>query len=277
MKIDAHQHFWCLANEFSDWPGPDLAAIHRDFGPSDLITHLAQAGIEGTVLVQAAPSLEETHYILALAERTPFVKAVVGWIDFDATDAINQLHTLADHALFKGLRPMLQSLDEPGWILHPSRDRLLQAMTARGLRFDALVRAHQIGDIVELAARHPDLMIVLDHAGKPDIAGGAFSDWARDIERLTAHRNVWCKLSGLWTEAGTDHSDAAIAPFARHVLGSFGPNRVMWGSDWPVLELSGRYSDWLSQAELWLADGPAAARDAVFGGNAARFYGLNDA
>jgi L-fuconolactonase len=276
MKIDAHQHFWTLANPFTDWPGPDLAAIHRDFGPADLAPHLARSGVDGTVLVQAAPALAETHHMLELAARTPFVKAVVGWIDFDAADAIAQLHTLADHPQLKGLRPMLQSLREPGWILHDARRPVLRAMVARGLRFDALVRADQIGDMVDLAARHPDLPVVLDHGGKPEIAAGAFAKWARDIERLAAHPQVWCKLSGLWTQAGADHGIATIAPYARHLLACFGTGRVMWGSDWPVLELAGDYHQWFDQALALAGEFDASQIDAVMGGNAARFYGLDD-
>jgi len=276
MKIDAHQHFWTLANPFTDWPGPDLAAIHRDFGPADLAPHLARTGVDGTVLVQAAPDLAETQYILDLAAQTRFVKGVVGWIDFDADDAIAQLHALADHRLLKGLRAMIQSVGEPGWILHSAREPVLRAMVARGLRFDALVRADQIGDIVELAARHPDLPIVLDHGGKPDIAARAFAGWANDIERLAAHPHVWCKLSGLWTEAGADHTVAAIAPYAHQVLACFGTDRVMWGSDWPVLELAGEYDQWFAQAQMLVGDFDATRAEAVMGGNAARFYGLAD-
>lgn len=273
MIVDAHQHFWQLANPFTDWPTPDLAAIHRDFGPADLAPHLAATGIAATVLVQAAPSLEETRWCLTLAARTSFVKGVVGWIDFAADDAVEQLQELARNPLLKGLRPMIQSISEPGWILCGEFSPVLRAMVEHGLRFDALVHPHQISEIAALAALYPALPIVLDHGGKPDIAAGAFDGWARDVEHLAAHGNVWCKLSGLWTEADGQHGDTEIAPFAQHILAFFGAGRVMWGSDWPVVELAGDYADWFAQSLGFLAEDQ---KDRVMGGNAVRFYGLDD-
>lgn len=276
MRVDAHQHFWELANPFTDWPTPDLASIYRDFGPEDLRPLLDEAGIEGTVLIQAAPSLAETQYLFALAKEHKFVKGVVGWIDFEAAEALDQLERLAFDPMLKGLRPMIQSIEEPGWVLQRAFDPLFGAMVAAGLSFDGLVRAHQIGDVAALAGRYPDLPIVLDHGGKPDVAGGAFIRWAADIDALARHANVHCKLSGLWTEAGDDISLEAIRPYAAHLLAAFGPDRLMWGSDWPVVELAGSYPDWFGQAELLLAELGEADRSRIFGGNAARFYRLDN-
>jgi L-fuconolactonase len=277
MRIDAHQHFWALANPFTDWPTPDLAAIHRDFGPEDLRPLLDKTGIEGTVLVQAAPAVAETRYLLALAEEHSFVKGVVGWIDFEAADALGQLEGLASDPALKGLRPMIQSIEEAGWILRSEFDPLFRAMIAANLSLDGLVRAHQIGDLVHLAARYPELRIVLDHGGKPDIAGASLIRWATATEALARHPNVHCKLSGLWTEAGKDIGIEAIRPYAAHLLAVFGPERLMWGSDWPVVELAGSYADWFEQAELLLADLGEADRARISGGNAARFYRLDNA
>lgn len=275
MKIDAHQHFWSLANPFTDWPTPDLSAIHRDFGPGDLRPLLARTGVGGTVLVQAAPALADTLYLLALASEHDVVKGVVGWIDFDAADALDQLRRLAADPALKGLRPMIQSIEQPGWVLQDRFDPLFRAMIAADLRFDGLVRARQIGDLTGLAERYPDLSIVLDHGGKPDIAGGGFAGWAADVERLARHANVHCKISGLWTEAGADLSARAIRPYVAHLLDMFGAGRLMWGSDWPVLELVGDYADWHDQAWHLFADLGDADRAAIFGGNAARFYRLD--
>ena len=273
--IDAHQHFWQLANPFTDWPTPDLALIHRDFLPADLASLLADAGVTGTVLVQAAPAVEETRFILKLAERATHVKAVVGWIDFAATDALDQLSALVRHPLLKGLRPMIQGEPEPGWILQSAFRPLLEAMAVAGLRFDALVLQHQIDDIVALAAQHPDLLIVVDHCGKPAIASGDSAAWRNSIARLAAQPNVYCKVSGLWTEAGDDWSAATIAPYVEAVRAAFGTQRLMWGSDWPVLNLAGGYRDWLDQALALFDDLDPGERAAVFGGNAARFYGFS--
>ncbi|WP_200866533.1 amidohydrolase family protein [Sphingobium sp. C100] len=274
--IDAHQHFWALANPFTAWPTPDLAAIHRDFAPDDLRPLLAQAGVTGTILVQAAPDVDETRFLLGLADAHDFVKGVVGWIDFEAVDALDQLRQLASNPWLKGLRPMIQSIEEPGWVLRSEFDPIFQEMIAQGLRFDALVRAHQIGDIASLAGRYPALPIVLDHGGKPDIVGEAVAGWAADIGRLARHANAHCKLSGLWTEAGDDISPQAIGPYADHLLAAFGVQRLMWGSDWPVVELAGRYGDWLAQARRLLAGLDEAGLAAVFGGNATRFYRVGD-
>ncbi len=276
MRIDAHQHFWELANPFTDWPTPDIAAIYRDFRPQDLRPLLEATDIGGTVLVQAAADLSETRYLLDLAKHHPFVRGVVGWIDFEAADALNQLEALASDPVLKGLRPMIQSIEESGWVLRSEFEPLFRAMIAKGLCFDGLVRAHQIGDITQLAARYPDLQIVLDHGGKPDIAGGACAGWMADVETLARHPNVHCKLSGFWTEAGEDIGIDVIRPYAAHLLTAFGADRLMWGSDWPVVELAGSYTDWIAQAELLLADVDDADRTSIFGGNALRFYRLCD-
>jgi L-fuconolactonase len=276
MRIDAHQHFWSLANSFTDWPTPDLAAIYRDFRPEDLRPLLDEAGIEGTVLVQAVPAVAETRHLLALAKEHAFVKGVVGWIDFEAADALDQLERLASDPALKGLRPMIQSVEEPGWVLRSEFDPLFRAMIAAGLSFDGLVRAYQIGDLAQLAARYPALPIVLDHGGKPDITGDTSVRWAADIEALARHPNAHCKLSGLWTEAGGDISVEAIRPYAAHLVAAFGPERLMWGSDWPVVELAGPYAGWYEQAGLLLSGLSEADREGIFGGNAARFYRIDN-
>lgn len=274
MIVDSHHHFWSLGNPFTDWPTPDLAPIHRDFLPSDLEAEIAAAGVTGTVLVQAAPALAETHWLLEIAARTPTVLGVVGWVDLAAPSATEDLTALAHDPLLRGLRPMLQSIPQQGWILAGAVEPALRAMAGRGLCFDALVRADQIGEITRLARRHPDLRIVLDHGGKPDIANGVFAPWAADLEVLAACPNVWCKLSGLWTEAGQDLSDATIAPWARHILSCFGTARTIWGSDWPVVRLAGGYTGWLAQCRRLFDDLDDHGRAQVFALNGMDFYGL---
>lgn len=275
MRLDTHQHFWNLANPFTTWPTPDLTSIHRDFGPDDLESLLLDHNIDGTVLIQAAPSLEETRYCLDLAERLPFVKAVVGWIDFEADDALEQLASIASSPLLKGLRPMVQSIAEPGWLLQNSLEPVFREMEKRELRFDALVLGHQLVDLVAFADRYSRLAIVLDHAGKPPIANGSNEGWRRDITQLAQRPSVYCKLSGLWTEAGDDHSIDMIQPYVDHLLATFGPDRLMWGSDWPVINLTGTYGGWLAQCEAMLTALDENQKAAVFGGNGARFYDID--
>lgn len=274
MRLDTHQHFWKLAHPFTDWPTSDLAAIYRDFGPEDLDPQLGPAKVGGTILVQAAPAAEETEYLLSLARQCAFVKGVVGWIDFEAADAVGQIERLAGNPLLKGLRPMVQLVEEADWLLRPAFAPIFEVMARCGLRLDGLVRHEQIVDLAELARRHPNLPIILDHAGKPPIASGQIEDWARDITALAATPNAWCKLSGLWPEAGSDRSQAALQPYVDVLLTRFGPERLIWGSDWPVVELDGTYGDWLDQCEAMLSGLSKEERASVFGINGKRFYGI---
>lgn len=274
MRLDAHQHFWDLSNPFTDWPTAGLASIYRDFGPGDLQEHLASCAIDGTILVQAAPSVEETEYCLSLAGQHDFVKGVVGWIDFEADDALPTMERLARNPLLKGLRPMVQSIEEPNWLLKSRLEPVFSAMCDRGLRLDGLVLSHQIPDLDELARRHPALPVILDHGGKPPMAAGGFADWAKAISSLASNHNVYCKLSGLWTEAGGDISQSNVQPWVDHLLEAFGPSRLVWGSDWPVLEIAGTYLDWFSQCQAMLSELSPSDLWGVFGANGRRFYGV---
>jgi len=271
VLIDAHQHFWRPDRGDYGWLPPDLAPIHRDFGPADLRPLIEAAGIAGTILVQAAPTLAETRHLLDLADAAPEVAGVVGWVDLEAADAPATLRRLALHARFKGVRPMLQDLPDPAWVLRPSLDAAIAELVDLGLRFDALVRLAQLPAIRELARRHPSLKIVLDHGGKPPIAARGWRPWADEVAALAAETGAFVKLSGLSTEAEPGAGAEAIAPYVRHLLEAFGPDRVMWGSDWPVLLLASDYAGWLALARSLV---PQAAHAAVFGGTAARFYDI---
>ncbi len=276
MRIDAHQHFWRLSNPFCNWPTPAEAKIHADFGPHDMRPLLAASHIEGTVLVQAAPALAETRFLLDLADEASFVKGVVGWIDMEAGSALADLDSLAGHPPFCGIRPMLQSIPDPAWMLNPAFDGIYRRLVERGLTFDALVTPAHLDMLSELARRHPDLSIVVDHAAKPAIGDGraGFDEWAPRIARLAGRGNVSCKVSGLMTQAGPGAGLAELRPCLDHLYAVFGPERLLWGSDWPVVLMAADYAAWLSLCEAWLADKPAAARDNIFGETACRIYGL---
>ena len=274
MRLDAHQHFWKVSNPFTSWPTPDDGGIYRDFEPSELAEILAANGIDRTILVQAAPDIAETRWCLDLANRHNFVAGVVGWVDFEAPDAVEQIDAIASDAKLLGLRPMVQSIEQPGWLLQGSFSRIFQCMLDHRLRFDGLVLPSQIPDIEGLATLHPALPIVLDHAGKPPIHSGQFSRWAHDLEKLASHPNVFCKLSGLWTEAGSDHGLDRIKPWVTHILNCFGAARVMWGSDWPVLNSAGSYDGWLEQCTELLCHLSEEAIADIMGNNGARFYGI---
>ncbi|TCV75977.1 L-fuconolactonase [Neorhizobium sp. R1-B] len=270
MRIDAHQHFWRIADRVGQWPPPELAAIHRDFMPEDMKPLLDEAKIHGTVLVQTVEHEADTAFMLRLADKTPFIFGVVGWTDMNAADAAANIADLAKHPKLKGFRPMLQDIADDRWIDDPRLDAAVAAMAERHLVFDALVLPRHLEPLLAFARRHPDLPIVIDHGAKPPIAEGRFISWYGRMKALSEVRNVHCKLSGLLTEAG-DQKPQAVRPYAETILDLFGPQRVIWGSDWPVLRLAGEYSKWLAQC---LDVVPAEHHAAVFGGNANRVYRL---
>jgi len=274
MRIDAHQHCWQLAARQGSWPPPSLAAIYRDFAPDDLAPLLAEHGIAGTVLVQSMPLEADTDWMLALAAKTDFIRAVVGWTDLLAQDAPERIARLAAQPLLKGLRPMLQDLDDDAWITDARLAPALQAMVAHGLRFDALVLPRHLPALLQMARAYPALPIVIDHAAKPPILDAAFGHWREDLALLAALPNVHCKLSGLVTEAKPAWRVDDLRPYVSHVLAVFGPQRVIWGSDWPVVDLAGGYSAWLAASEALLAHLSEEDRECIFGLNAQQFYGL---
>lgn len=278
MLIDAHQHFWRLANRVGHWPPPELASIHRDFEPADLEPLLAQSGVSGTVLVQSLPTVADTLQLLQLAAQHPVVMGVVGWADLLAPDAPTQITALARHRKLKGLRPMLQDLPNTRWITQAALSPAITAMQAHGLVFDALVLPQHLGALRVFAQRHPTLPIVIDHAAKPDIALGNLDPWRQDMAALAALPEVHCKLSGLLTEAGLHAGAPALEPYVGHLFATFGPERLIWGSDWPVLNLAAHYPDWLAMARALCQNQPGMHDDhmaAIFGGNARRFYRLD--
>lgn len=271
MRIDAHQHYWQIGYHGHEWPTPDLPAIHRDFLPADLAPELAPLGIRRTVAVQSQPADADTDWLLDLAAQERSIAAVVGWCDVRAPGAPARIAQLAARPKLRGLRPMLQDLPA-GWILDPAAAPALAAMAAHGLVFDALIRPAHLADIAALADAYPSLTIVVDHGAKPPIAARGFEPWAAQLRDLAARPNTVCKLSGLATEAGASWAPDDLAPYVRHLIDCFGPERLLWGSDWPVLRLAGSYAQWLGTAAALLAPLSEADRAAVFGGNAARIY-----
>jgi L-fucono-1,5-lactonase len=272
MRIDAHHHLWTLARGDYGWLTPALASIYRDFSLSDLAPHLAKSGIDGTILVQAAPTEAETTFMLGITEATEVVRGVVGWIDFDATDAAARIEALAAERLLVGLRPMVQDIADDDWLLRPSLVPLLTSMTRPGLVFDALVLPRHLPRLMEVIDRHSDLQFVLDHCAKPHLASGDIAEWKRHIAGIAKRPNIVCKLSGLVTEARADWQIADLRPVVDHVRECFGPLRLLWGSDWPVVNLAGGYDSWFAATEILLADLSPAEKADVFGGNAGRIY-----
>jgi L-fuconolactonase len=273
--VDAHHHVWQLARGDYGWLTPALAPIYRDFGLGDLAPALSAAGIGATVLVQAAPTVAETRFLLQVARASGgLVRGVVGWADLAAVDADASLADLAADPLLKSVRPMLHDIADPRWILRPDVGRALAALPRLGLRFDALVRPMHLPVLLRMVERHPDLDVVIDHGGKPLIASGRTQPWADAIAALADNPRVHCKLSGLVTEAGDRWTAASLQPYVDHLVACFGPDRLLWGSDWPVVDLAGGYRRWAEATAALLAGVGAGGRAAIMGGNARRFYGL---
>jgi L-fuconolactonase len=266
--VDAHQHFWRLGEHDCVWPTPDLAPIYRNFEPAEFELLAEREGVAGSVLVQSQESDRDTDWLLELAARSDVVKAVVGWTDLLAPDAPKRIAALAARPKLRGLRPLLQSLHD-GWIADPRLDPAIAAMKEHGLSFDALVFTRHLADLRSFALRHPDLPIVIDHGAKPPIVSGLLDHWRSEIEHVAELPNVFCKLSGLLTEALPDCDGGLIRSCVGHLVETFGAARLMWGSDWPVLNLAGDYPDWLAMARSLTSEGVSHA---IFAGTARMFY-----
>ena len=275
--IDAHQHFWNPARGDYGWMPKDDPVLSRVYGPGELAPLLARHGIDRTVLVQAAPSVAETEYMLGIADATPFVAGVVGWVDFERPADRAELTRLAGHPAFKGVRPMIQDIPDDGWMLREEVQWGYRAVIEEGLTFDALGFPRHLGPFLTLLKRYPEMRVVVDHCMKPQIrgnSGASFRSWAEGMARIAGETGAFVKFSALVTEAAPGWTVADLTPYADHVIGLFGAERVMWGSDWPVCLLAASYDRWRAAAEALVAGRPEAERAAIFGGTAARFYGL---
>jgi len=275
-RIDAHQHFWNPERLDYGWLKPEMTSLYRTFGPADLAPLRAATGIDRTVVVQAAPTVDETRYLLDIARGEASIAGVVGWVPLLDKDAPALIAELARDPKFKAVRPMLQDLPDDNWIANPALAPAIEALIAHELAFDALIFARHVDALETFAKRFPQLRIVVDHGAKPPIRDGAagWQPWADGIERLARLPHVHCKLSGLATEAAPGWTETTLRPYVDHLLASFGPARLMWGSDWPVLNLNGDYLLWHAVADALLASLSEAQSAAVFGGNAAAFYRL---
>lgn len=266
--IDAHVHLWQLGRHGCVWPTAALPAIHRDSTMNDWRAEADEAGVTGAVLVQSQEDAADTAWLLETASAEPSVLAVVGWIDLLAADAPATIAALARHPKLRGLRPMVQDREDD-WYDQPALEPAWDAMAAAGLALDALVRPRHLASLARLAARRPSLRVVIDHGAKPRL--NDLGEWIAALRSLAAHPQVRCKLSGLLTERLPGEAADAIEPAAAVLLDLFGPNRLLWGSDWPVLRLAGSYRGWLDQARALV---PAAWADDVFDGAARAAYGI---
>ncbi len=278
--VDSHHHFWQPGQHDYYWmAGPELEAIRRPFGPSDLRPLLLSSGVDCTVLVQTVPSVVETREFMAIADRTRFVAGVVGWVDLTdpaVKDTLAELRAQPDGKSLVGIRHMVHDEADPDWLLRPEVQRGLAAVRDAGLAYDLLVRPRELPAALTTAQAFPDMRLVIDHIAKPSIASGQLEPWASLMEPFRELSHVHCKLSGMITEANwTSWSADNLRPYVTRALDIFGVDRVMYGSDWPVCLLAGSYGAVKNALEEALPPLSRADWAKVFGRNAVKFYQLD--
>ena len=278
--VDAHHHLWQRSRGDYGWLdsriNPALAPIERDYLLNDYRRLAAANGVAGSVLVQAAQSVAETRWLLAQARASNgLVLGVVGWIDMTAPDAPDMLAALAQDPLLRSLRPMLQDIPDVDWVLQPRLDAVFRALIDFDLSFDLLIRPGHLRSSLTLLTRYPELRAIVDHCAKPDIARKTWQPWADGMRLIAFETTAWCKLSGLATEASPGWKVDDLRPYVEHAIECFGPQRIVWGSDWPVMTLNADYGQWLDTAKQLISPLSLTDQSAIMGRNAARFYRLD--
>ena len=272
--IDAHHHLWRFDPVAYDWITEQDVALRRDFVLPELRQMAQQAHVTGTIAVQARQSLEETRWLLQLAESEPLIRGVVGWVPLADPALPEILDSLASPRLV-GVRHVVQGESDPSFLQQPDIVRGLSEISRRGLSYDLLIKAHQLPQATRCVQQFPELQFILDHGGKPDIRHRGFATWKTDLDALAHHPNVACKLSGLVTEADPHTwTLVELEPYVRTILDLFGPQRVLFGSDWPVCLLGTTQRQWLDAVRGWIATWPASDQAAVLGNNAVTWYHL---
>ncbi|MCR9246988.1 MAG: amidohydrolase family protein [bacterium] len=272
MRIDSHQHFWRYDPVEYDWIDDSMAVLRRDFLPADLRPLLDAAGIDGAIAVQASQTVAETEFLLALAADAPWIVGVVGWLDLCAADIAAQVARFAERPRLVGIRHVAQA--EPDeFLARPEVVRGVATLAAHDLTYDLLVFPRQLPAAIELVRALPNQRFVLDHLAKPDLRSGEIDGWQRDLHALAEFDNVACKLSGLVTEADWQAwQPATLEPALAAGLAAFGPQRLLYGSDWPVCLCASSYERWFATMTSWLAVRSAEERAAIGGENAAIWY-----
>lgn len=277
MRIDSHQHYWRIERGDYGWITPEIPVLYRDFLPEDMAPHLIKHELDGTIAVQAAPTLEETEYLFTLADQPDSrILGVVGWLDLADPEHKTHFERFKRHPKFKGFRIMIQEMPDSSRILAPDFVEALKGYAEADVPVDLLLVSRQLTHTVHLLEQTPGLRGVIDHIAKPDVKNGEIDAWLQSMTQIAKHPNIYCKLSGMVTEG--DHANwkrEDFAPYIRHVLELFGPDRVMFGSDWPVCLLAAEYDEVMSVLLESLPDSwGEAERAKLFGLNAKEFYKL---
>ena len=272
ITIDSHQHFWEI-NRFNYSWMDKKSPLRKDFLPNDLEKLIEENQIDKTIIVQAVPSTEETYWLLEMAENYDFIAGVVGWVDLTDPKIEKTLNILQENQFFKGVRHLWETDEDPEWIINSGAIRGLKVIAERNLTFDFLARPNNLIYIPKIMNLVPNLRAVLDHIGKPEIAEKKIQPWLNDIRKISSIDNVFCKLSGMITEANLKNWRVKdLKPYVHHVLSLFGADRIMFGSDWPVCTLAGQYKDVKNSFDEILKDLDPTSTNKIFGENASKFY-----
>lgn len=273
--IDAHHHLWRYTPEEYGWIDEEMSALRRDYLPADLIEAMATAGIDGTVAVQARQTMAETHWLLDLADKTDAIRGVVGWADIAGEEFPACMEEFDGRAKLKGLRHVIQGEKDEHYILREDFNSGIRTMLGSGLVYEILIHERHLPDTIYFVDEHPEQVFVLDHVAKPLIAGGVLEPWAARMRELGLRENVWCKLSGMVTEADWKNwTPETLKPYLDVAVEAFGPERLMAGSDWPVCLVASEYARWFKVLREYFAGFSEADRAAVFGGTAIEVYQL---
>ncbi len=273
-RIDAHQHFWKYNPINHSWIDDEMANIRQDFYPEDLKPLLHENNIDGCVAVQADQTEEETDFLLRLASENDFIKGVVGWVDLRSENVQERLAYYSKYPLLKGFRHVLQG-EEPEFMLHPDFKRGIAALKEFNFTYDLLLFPKHLKAALELVKENPDQRFVIDHIAKPAIKSGLMEDWEQDIRKIAKHKNVYCKVSGMVTEADYKNwTNETMTPYLDVVVDAFGTNRVMFGSDWPVCLVAASYNQMIGVVNEYFSRFNKEEQLAFFGGNAIKFYQL---
>lgn len=275
MIIDSHQHFWNYEPVKHEWIDDEMAVIRRDFTPSDLQKVYSENNIDGCVVVQADQTLEETDFLIESAAKNSFVKGVVGWVDFRGDDIDAVLKHYNQFDVVKGFRHVVQGESDPNFLLRPNFLAGISKLEEYGFTYDILVFPHQLLSVLEFVKKFPNINFVIDHIAKPSIKDGFYDGWALLMKEIGKQENVYCKLSGMCTEADyKTWTPAQLKPYMQLVLDAFGTDKVMYGSDWPVCLVAGNYQEVKETVTDFIAELSPEAQSAIMGENAIQFYNL---
>ena len=275
MVIDAHQHFWNYRPENHGWITPDMSAIRKDFLPADLAPIYKEQKVDGCVAVQVDQNEEENGFLIDLASRYSFIKGIVGWVDFRSANIGDRLEFYSSIGIVKGFRHIVQAEADTRFLLGDFFCRGISTLKPYHFTYDILVYAHQLEQVEEFVRRFPDQHFIIDHIAKPNIKGNSIDDWKKRITNISKHQNVYCKLSGMVTEADWKkwkYED--LEPYMQTVLGAFGAKRLVYGSDWPVCLVAADYGRQFGVVKKFIGSLSESEQQMILGENAVRFYHL---